>query len=87
MIWFHHVNWTHILHSGQTVIQHFYDAHYTGAEAAQAFAAALSTLKGKIDGERFDDMMYRQTYQAGHSIVWRDSIVDYYWNMTGIPDK
>jgi alpha-glucuronidase len=81
------VNWTHVLHSGKTVIQHFYDAHYIGAEAAQGFAATLSTLKGKIDGERFDDMMFRQTYQAGHSIVWRDAIADYYWNMTGIADE
>ena len=32
-------------------------------------------------------MMYRQTYQAGHSIVWRDAIADYYWNMTGIADE
>lgn len=86
MLWFHHVNWTQELHSGKTVIQHFYDAHYRGANTAQTFAKSLSTLSGKIDGERFDDMMYRQVYQAGHSIVWRDAIVDFYWNMTGIAD-
>lgn len=87
VLWFHHVPWTHVLDSGKTVIQHFYDAHYTGAETAQAFAATMRTLEGKIDSERFDQMMFRQTYQAGHSIVWRDAIVDYYWNMTGIEDK
>ena len=87
VLWFHHVNWTHVLHSGKTVIQHFYDAHYEGAETAQKFAKMMTTLKGKIDSERFDEMMYRQTYQAGHSIVWRDAIVDYYWNMTGIEDQ
>jgi alpha-glucuronidase len=37
LLWFHHVNYTHRLHSGETVIQHFYDAHYTGAETAQSF--------------------------------------------------
>ena len=87
VLWFHHVNWTHKLHSGKTVIQHFYDAHYEGANTTQKFAKMLATLKGKIDGERFDEMMYRQTYQAGHSIIWRDSIVDFYWNMTGIEDE
>ena len=27
----HHVPYTHVLHSGKTVIQHVYDAHYAGA--------------------------------------------------------
>ncbi len=75
------------MHSGKTVIQHFYDAHYAGADSAQTFAQQMSTLQGKIDAERFEKMNFRQIYQAGHSLVWRDSIVDYYWNMTGIPDK
>ena len=87
LLWFHHVNWTHVLHSGKSVMQTFYDAHYEGAETAQNFAKMMTTLQGKIDGERFDEMMFRQQYQAGHSIVWRDAIADYYWNMTGIPDQ
>ena len=87
VLWFHHVNWTYVLHSGKTVIQHFYDAHYAGAETAQTFVTELATLEGKIDTERFDNMMYQQTFQAGHSIVWRDAIVDYYWNMTNIADE
>ena len=78
VLWFHHVNWTHVLHSGKTVIQHFYDAHYSGAETAQTFVSQLATLQGKIDSQRFDDMMFRQVYQAGHSLVWRDAIVDLY---------
>ncbi len=31
----HHVPYTHVLHSGKTVIQHVYDAHYAGAQTAQ----------------------------------------------------
>lgn len=34
LLWFHHVNYTHVLKSGKSVIQHFYDAHYAGAETA-----------------------------------------------------
>ena len=62
-------------------------AHYEGAETAQNFVMMLAGLEGKIDSERFDNMMFKQAYQASHSIVWRDAIIDYYWNMTGIADE
>jgi alpha-glucuronidase len=87
LLWFHHVNYTHILHSGKTVIQYFYDAHYSGAETAQTFVKLWGSLKGKIDAERYEQVLYRQTYQAGHSIVWRDAISNFYWNLSGIPDE
>jgi hypothetical protein len=30
LLFFHHVNYTHRLHSGKTVIQHIYDEHFEG---------------------------------------------------------
>ncbi|RAL14500.1 alpha-glucuronidase [Aspergillus homomorphus CBS 101889] len=87
VLWFHHVPWTHRLHSGKTVIQHFYDAHYAGAEIAQTFIRQWESLHGLIDQERYDAVLDRLTYQAGHSIVWRDAINNFYFNMTGIPDQ
>lgn len=87
LVWFHHVNWTQILKSGETVIQHFYNAHYAGAETAATFVPMWQSLKGKIDDQRYMETLYRQVYQAGHSIVWRDAIVNFYNNMTSIADK
>jgi alpha-glucuronidase len=86
LLWFHHVNYTHRLHSGKTVIQHFYDAHYSGAETAQTFATQWESLQGKIDAERYNEVLFRLNYQAGHSIVWRDAIVGFYSNLSEIPD-
>ncbi len=37
LLFMHHVPYTHNLHSGKTVIQHFYDAHYQGADDAAGF--------------------------------------------------
>ncbi|KAK6000880.1 hypothetical protein QM012_002963 [Aureobasidium pullulans] len=87
LLWFHHVNYTQKLKSGKTVIQHFYDAHYAGAETAQTFAQQWQTLAGKIDRQRFDEQLYQLRYQAGHSIVWRDAIVNFYHNISGIADE
>ncbi|KAJ7339707.1 putative alpha-glucuronidase A [Mycena albidolilacea] len=86
LLWFHHVNYTQKLKSGKTVIQHFYDAHYEGAETAQNFVTMWQSLKGKIDDERLEDVLFRQVFQAGHSIVWRDAIVNFYNKISGIPD-
>ncbi|KAL2822679.1 alpha-glucuronidase A [Aspergillus cavernicola] len=86
LLWFHHVPYTHLLKSGKTVIQHFYDAHYRGSATAQTFVSLWESLKGKIDKERFEHVLFRLVYQAGHSLVWRDSINTFYFNKSGIPD-
>ncbi|KAK3366767.1 glycoside hydrolase superfamily [Lasiosphaeria ovina] len=87
LLWFHHVNYTHRLHSGKTVIQHFYDAHYDGAATAQTFVPAWQSLQGKVDGERFDDVLFKLRFQAGHALVWRDAVAGYYYNLSGIADE
>lgn len=87
LLWFHHVPYTHVLKSGKTVIQHFYDAHYRGSEVAQTFVPRWESLRGKIDDERFEHVLFRLVYQAGHALVWRDSINNFYFNKSGIPDE
>jgi alpha-glucuronidase len=87
LLWFHHVGYTHKLSTGKTVIQHFYDAHYAGAETADGFVPLWKSLKGSVDDQRYEAVLYRLTYQAGHAIVWRDSINNFYWNLSGIADE
>lgn len=87
LLWFHHVPYIHRLKSGKTVIQHFYDAHYAGAETAQTFPTQWAALKGLIDDERFEHVAFRFAYQAGHSIVWRDVVNRFYLAKCGIPDE
>lgn len=81
------VPYTFALDSGKTVIQHFYDAHYDGAQQAAVFPDIWDKLKGKIDDERFEHQRFQLEYQAGHSIIWRDAINEFYRNLSGIPDE
>ncbi|KAL2128682.1 hypothetical protein VTI74DRAFT_8841 [Chaetomium olivicolor] len=87
LLWFHHVPYTQRLKSGKTVIQHFYDAHYAGSATAQTFVDLWQSLKGRIDQERYEHVLFRLVYQAGHSLVWRDSINMFYFNKSGIADE
>ena len=86
LLFFHHMPWTYRLHSGKTIIQYVYDIHYQGAEEAAQLGKEWATLKDKIDPQLFEDERARLEYQAGHAIVWRDAIVQYFLKETGIPD-
>lgn len=86
LLFFHHVPFTHVLHSGKTVAQHIYDSHYEGAEEARVFVEEWKSLDGHIDAERYRDILTRFEYQAGEARVWRDTICNWIFNLSGIPD-
>jgi alpha-glucuronidase len=87
LLFFHHVPYTYRLHSGKTVIQHIYDSHYDGAAQAAQFVADWATLEGRINQQLYDQVRDRLRYQAGHAIVWRDAVVQYFLKLSGIPDE
>jgi alpha-glucuronidase len=87
LLFFHHVSYAHVLHSGKTVIQSMYDSHYDGAAKAQLYAAKWQKLEPKIDPDRYHDVLARLEYQAGHAIVWRDAICDWLYRLSGIADR
>jgi alpha-glucuronidase len=86
LLFFHHAAYTHVLHSGKTVIQHVYDAHYEGAEAAGAYVSQWKLLEGHVDDERYTDVLTRLQYQTGQAIVWRDTINEWFYRGSGISD-
>lgn len=47
LLFFHHVPYTHVLHSGKTVIQHIYDTHFEGAERAEGLLDAWGRTEGQ----------------------------------------
>jgi len=86
LLFFHHVPYAYMLHSGKTVVQHVYDSHYNGADRARDFTSQWQTLEGHIDEERYRDILARLQYQAGEAIVWRDTICDWIYRLSAIPD-
>jgi alpha-glucuronidase len=86
LLFFHHLPYTYVLHSGKTVIQYIYDSHYEGAARAQEYVSQWESLRGRIDDKRYRDILAHFEYQAGHAIVWRDAICDWFFRTSGIPD-
>jgi alpha-glucuronidase len=87
LLFFHHVPYTHLLHSGKTVIQHIYDSHYDGADRARDFVSQWMKLERHVDDERYRDILSRLQYQAGEAVVWRDTICNWIYRLSGIPDS
>ena len=87
LLFMHHVPYTHVLHSGKTVIQYVYDSHYAGAAEAQQFPEWWKALRGHVDEQRYHAILGKLEYQAGHAIVWRDAICSWFLRESGIPDE
>ncbi len=87
LLFMHHVPYTHVLHSGQTVIQYVYDSHYAAAAEAQQFPVWWRALRGRIDEQRYQSVLAHLEYQAGHAVVWRDAICQWFQKESGIADQ
>lgn len=86
LLFFHHVPYTHVLHSGKTVIQHIYDTHFEGAERAAELLAFWSGLKGRIEEGLYVQVEKRLMEQAESAKEWRDKINTYFYRKSGIYD-
>jgi alpha-glucuronidase len=90
LLFLHHVPYTYKLDQpgfgGKTVIQYLYDSHYQGAAQAAQFVKDWESLKGRIDPDLYSNVLPRLEYQAGHAIVWRDAVTQYFLKLSGIPD-
>ncbi|WP_327000832.1 alpha-glucuronidase [Dactylosporangium sp. NBC_01737] len=87
LLFFHHVPYGHVLHSGVTVIQHIYDTHFAGVEAVTGARRLWERLPaGLVDlalharvGDRLDE-------QLRCAREWRDQINTYFFRKSGVPD-
>lgn len=86
LLFFHHVPYTHVLHSGQTVIQHIYDTHFEGVERAEQLVAKWASLEGSMGELVHKHVTDRLAEQAAHAIEWRDMINTYFFRKSGIAD-
>jgi alpha-glucuronidase len=86
LLFMHHVPYTYRLHSGETLIQYIYNTHYWGAQAAAAQIPAWESLYGKVPDAIYAEALKRFEFQAGHAIVWRDAITQWFARMSGIAD-
>ena len=87
VLFFHHLPYTHRLHSGKTVIQHIYDTHFEGYEEAKGLAGKWDALKGRIDDAIYENVRERFERQLINAHEWCDQVNSYFYRKSGIPDE
>ncbi|MFI8212826.1 alpha-glucuronidase [Streptomyces werraensis] len=86
LLFFHHVPYGHVLHSGKTVIQHIYDTHFEGVEEAEEARRVWAGLADLVEPERHTRVTRRFEEQQRSAREWRDQINSYFLRKSGVPD-
>lgn len=86
LLFFHHVPYRHVLHSGKTVIQHIYDTHFAGAEQAAAMRASWARIAEFVDPDLSSRVLERLDEQVRSAEEWRDQVNAYFFRKSGVPD-
>jgi alpha-glucuronidase len=86
LLFFHHVPYGHVLHSGSTVIQHIYDTHFAGAERTVEMRRLWERLDGQVDPALYERVRERLDEQVRSAAEWRDQINTYFYRKSGVPD-
>jgi len=90
LLFFHHVPYGHVLHSGKTVIRHIYDSRADAVEALAGPTEAWEGLSDLVGGPIPVDLDRRirelLAEQLSCAIDWRDQVRSYFFRKSGVPD-
>ncbi|MFF9485309.1 alpha-glucuronidase [Streptomyces sp. NPDC014676] len=86
LLFFHHVPYGHVLHSGRTVIQHIYDTHFEGVEEAEEARRVWAGLADLVEPARHARVTERFEEQLRSAREWRDQVNSYFLRKSGVPD-
>lgn len=86
LLFFHHVPYSYVLHSGKSVIQHIYDSHLEGPAEVEARAAAWERLSDRVPAELDERVRELFVEQLRSAREWRDQVTTYFWRKSGILD-
>ncbi len=87
LLFFHHIPYTYRLKSGKTLIQHFYDSHFEGAQEAEGLLREWESLEQFIPKEVYARVKERFSLQLDNAREWRDQFNSYFFRKSGIADE
>lgn len=86
LLFFHHVPYDHVLHSGRTVIQHIYDTHFAGVAEVEDMMRRWSTVADEFEPSLRAEVDARFAEQLRSAREWRDQVNTYFLRKSGVPD-
>lgn len=86
LLFFHSLPWEYELDE-TTVVQRLYDNCFDGVDAVRDLRARWHSLEGVIDEQRYRHVAERFDEQVVQSGRWRDTLVSFFYDHSGIPDE
>ncbi len=86
LLFFHHVPYGHVLHSGSTVVQHIYDTHFAGVEQVERMRLRWAETAGSVPPGLHARVAELLDEQLRCAREWRDQINAYFFRKSGVPD-
>ncbi|MCL1801651.1 MAG: alpha-glucuronidase, partial [Promicromonosporaceae bacterium] len=87
LLFFHHVPYTHQLHSGKSVIQHIYDSHFEGLDKVLSAKDTWEQIAAQMPTDVTERVNERLAEQVKSATDWRDIINTYFYRKSGIADE
>ena len=85
LLWFHHVPWTHRMHSGETLWEALCHTYDQGVREAEAFAHIWKKMAPYVDDERHNLQQKFFNRQAADAWWWRDACILYFQQFSKLP--
>lgn len=85
LLWFHHVSWNHIMHSGRTLWEELCLQYYSGTDEVKSISRQWASLRNSIDPDQFRHVEQLLQIQYKESVWWRNACLLYFQTHSGIP--
>ena len=85
ILWFHHLSWNHTMKSGRTLWNELCFQYYTGADRVKQMQRTWSSMKSKIDADRFDEVSMLLEIQYREAVWWRNACLLYFQTFSRQP--
>ena len=86
LLFFHHVPYGHVLSDGTTVVQHVYDTHFRGAQAAAELVDLWEGARGRVEERTWARVRELLQEQERSAQEWREQLNTYFLRHSGVPD-
>jgi alpha-glucuronidase len=85
LLWFHHVSWDRRMASGRTLWEELVRHYYGGVEAVRRMQATWRSLEGRVDAERYEQVLAFLEIQQQEARWWRDACLLYFQTFSNRP--
>lgn len=85
LLWFHHVPWTHTMHSGRTLWEELCHSYNTGVATVNEYGEMWESARPYVSPEVYSHVAAKLKVQADDARWWRDACLLYFSSLNGMP--